>query len=165
MSKIKVQQPIIHTPAFKVWETPRSCVDQIIRNLGLDPLYTNGVHKSYFYTDNEGRAQLLPHLIQKSSLYKPSAFTCIQYAFKVWTLCGEIYGLNTWVPIIGRIPNYETGKHAWTLIMVGDKDGLKPGEFNYFEPNEGWEMGETLELVYQSFPIGAEGYTGELIFY
>lgn len=161
---MKVQPPIVHLPSYKQWKVPVNYVDQIVQSLGLQLLYLNGVHAWYTYTDNEGRAALLPHLLQKSNLYEPGVFTCINYAFRVWNLCGELYGLNTWVPIIGRIPNYEV-RHAWVLIMVGDEYGLHSGLFTYFEPNDGWDMGVELENAYQSFPIGQEGYQGEFLFY
>jgi len=122
------------------------------------------VHKWYSYTNSDGRAVLLPHLLQKSDLYKPSIFTCINYAFEVWNICGRTYELNTWVPVIGRISD-SNARHAWILIMVGDETGLKKDEFLFFEPNDGWEMGKQLELAYQAFPVGAEDYQGEMIFY
>lgn len=164
MSLIKPRNPIVHIPSFRKWGVPCSYVDEKIRGLGLEPLYPRGVHDVYFYTDTEGGAKLLPHLLQKSSLYKPSKFTCINYAFRVWNECSQRYELNTWVPVIGRIPNYEP-RHAWILIMLGNKNGLNLDEFLFFEPNSGWEMGIELELAYQVFPIGKEGYKGELIFY
>ena len=168
MSKVKVQSPvqnpIVHLPSYKKWRVPGTYVDQVVGSLGLTLMYPNGVRKWYHYTDNIGRAALLPHLILKSDLYKADAFTCINYAFEVWNVCGKTYGLNTWVPVIGKIPG-TTVRHAWNLIMVGDETGLLKEEFTYFEPNNGWEMGQLLELAYQSFPIGEEGYTGEFILY
>ena len=167
MSKIKVQQPVIpivHLPSYKKWKVPGTYVDQVVKSLGLQLLYPNGVRKWYAYTNSDGRAALLPHLLQKSDLYKPDAFTCINYAYEVWNICGKTYELNTWVPIIGKIPGY-SDRHAWVLIMVGNETGLLKSEFTYFEPNDGWEMGKPLEMAYQSFPIGAEGYAGEFIFY
>ena len=168
MSKVKVQSPvqnpIVHLPSYKKWKVPVSYVNQVVKELGLEFLYPSGVHAWYVYTNNEGRAALLPHLLQKSDLYKPDAFTCINYSFEVWNICGKEYGLNTWVPVIGRIPNYPD-RHAWILIMVGDETGLKKELFTYFEPNDGWDMGLELETAYQSFPIGEEGYAGEFIFY
>jgi len=47
---------------------------------------------------------------------------------------------------------------------MGNEGGLKTDQFLFFEPNDGWEMGD-LELAYQSFPLGKEGYTGEMIFF
>ena len=167
MSKIKiqipVQNPIVHLPSYRKWKVPGGYVDQVVKTLDLKLLYPNGVHKWYTYTDNDGRAVLLPHLLQKSDLYKESVFTCINYAFRVWNEASDKYGLNTWVPVIGRLPG-STVRHAWNLIMVGNGTGLLKAQFTYFEPNDGFEMGE-LEMAYQSFPIGEEGYTGEFIFY
>lgn len=162
MSKFVVK--VEHIPTFKRWVTSRSDVTDKLAALGLEPLYPNGVHSQYYYTDEDGGAKLLPDLILASSLYKANVFTCLNYAFKVWNECSRRYDLNTWVPVIGRIPNYEP-RHAWILTMLGDENGLNLDKFLYFEPYDGWEMGIELENAYQAFPIGEEGYRGELIFY
>ena len=165
MSRLVIKDepsPIIHTPSFTKWQIPRSTVVQAIESLGLQPLYP-GVHMWYRYTDQQGVAKLLPNLILKSSLYKQSTFTCINYAFKVWNEVASRFGLNTWVPVIGRIPNVSV-RHAWNLILMGDETGLKTDQFLFFEPNDGWKMGE-LELAYQAFPLGEEGYSGEMVFF
>ena len=165
MSKIKVQQPkLIHTPNIKRWATTRATISQKIEELGLEPLYPGGVHQTYYFTDVDGCSKLLPNLILKSDLYKASIFSCINYAFKVWNECSERYELNTWLPVIGRIPNYPV-RHAWNLILLGDEGGIDLGLSLFFEPNDGWQMGTELENAYQAFPIGEEGYTGEKIFY
>jgi len=164
MSQVKVQKPVVHIPRFNRWGVPYSYVDRIIGQLGLKLLYPNGVHELYFYTDSDGCAKLLPHLLLKSDLYKPRVFTCINYAFRAWNLCSEVYELNTWVPVIGRLSGYDN-RHAWILIMRGSEKGLSPDEFLYFEPNDSWKMSEELEMAYQAFPISKEGYKGEFIFY
>ena len=163
MSQIKTQQPVIHIPSFKKWGVQRYYVQQAIKELGLEELYP-GVHQWYWYTNEDGVAVLLPYLILKSSLYKKDRFTCINYAYKVWNECSQRFDLNTWVPIIGRIPNVEV-RHAWDLILVGNENGLLPDKFLYFEPNDGWEFNIELETAYQAFPIGEEGYKGEMVFY
>lgn len=163
MSKLNFQPPVTHTPSFKRWATTRAAVSQKLEALNLQPLYP-GVHQTYFFTDVDGGSKLLPNLIEKSNLYKPNTFTCINYAFRVWNECSKRYGLNTWVPVIGTIPNYQP-RHAWMLIMLGDETGLILDQFLYFEPNDGWEMGVELENAYQAFPIGEEGYRGEMVFY
>lgn len=163
MSKIKVQQPVVHLPSFKRWAVPRGYVQEVITALGLEPLYP-GVHNWYWYTDLDGCSKLLPHLLQKSDLYKKDIFTCINYAFKVWLMASSGYNLNTWLPVVGRIPNYMVC-HAWNTILLGNELGLIRDHFLYFEPNDGWAMGTELETAYQAFSIGEEGYTGEKIFY
>lgn len=163
MSQLKPQNPVIHIPSFKRWATTRATVSQKLEALGLQPLYP-GVHGTYLFTDTEGCSKLLPNLILKSDLYKAPTFTCINYAFRVWNEVANRYGLNTWVPVIGRIPNYEP-RHAWILVLLGDEYGLDLDKFLYFEPNDGWQMGTEIELAYQAFPIGEEGYKGELVFY
>jgi len=162
-SNIKVQSPIVTLPSYKKWKVPVTYVDQLVKQLGFRLLYPNGVHAWYSYTDVDGIAKLLPDLLLKSSLYKTDVFTCINYAYKVWNVCAEKYSLNTWVPVIGHKAGTDV-RHAWNLIMVGDKTGLKKEDFLFFEPNSEWDMGE-LEMAYQAFPIGEEGYTGEYVFY
>jgi len=156
--------PVIHIPSFKSWGIQGYYVAQAIKGLGLENLYPGGVHAWYWYTDEDGIAVLLPDLILKSSLYKQDRFTCINYAYKVWNECSQRFGLNTWLPVIGRIPDVEV-RHAWNLILVGNENGLLPSKFLYFEPNDGWEFNKELETAYQAFPIGEEGYKGEMIFY
>jgi len=119
MSQFKIKEepvPIIHIPSFNKWKVPRSYVVQIVESLGLQVLYP-GVHAWYSYTDQQGIAKLLPNLILKSSLYKQSIFTCVNYAFKAWNEVATRFDLNTWVPVIGRIPNASV-RHAWNLILV-----------------------------------------------
>ncbi len=165
MSKFKVQQPaVIHTPTFNKWVETRSKVTEILRELGIELLYP-GVHGEYTYTDEAGVAALLPDLIMRSDIYRSNTFTCINYAFRVWNEASLRYGLNTWVPVIGHIPVSPVGRHAWNLILLGDETGLKKDRFLYFEPNDGWMMSIQLELAYQAFPIGEEGYDGEMVFY
>lgn len=166
MSKLKIQEPvlpIVHLPSYRKWGVPGHYVSQIVKQLGFEPLYP-GVHAWYWYTNEKGCVELLPHLILKSGLYKKDIFTCINYAFKGWNECSSRFGLNTWVPLIGRIPGVDV-KHAWILIMIGDEMGLHPDKFLYFEPNDGYSFGVELETAYQAFPIGEEGYQGELLFY
>lgn len=163
MSQVKTTAPVIHIPSFKKWGIPRHYVTQAIKELGLGELYP-GVHSWYWYTDEDGVAVLLPNLILKSSLYKKDKFTCINYAYKVWNECSQRFGLNTWLPVIGRIPDVEV-RHAWNLIIVGDENGLLHDKFLFFEPNDGWIFNMELETAYQAFPIGEEGYKGELVFY
>jgi len=163
MSQVKVQQPVTHIPSFKRWSVSRYYAEQALKPFGFEFLYPGGVHANYYYTDTGGVIRLLPHLLFKSNLYKPDIFTCINYAYKVWLECGDKYDLNTWIPVIGRIPNYKP-RHAWILIMTGNEEGFIPEEFLFFEPNDGWDMGIKLEAAGQAFPIGGEGYKGEFIF-
>lgn len=163
MSQIKTQQPVIHIPSFNKWKIGRYQVCQAMQALGLEELYSYGVHRQYWFTDENGVSVLLPNLILKSNLYV-DAFTCVNYAFKVWNECSQRFGLNTWVPVIGRIPNVEV-RHAWSLILVGNEIGLLPDKFLYFEPNDGWDFNIELEAAYQAFPIGEQGYKGEMVFY
>jgi len=153
-----------HIPSIKKWTVPEIVISQKLSAFGFQLLYPRGVHNWYSYTDVDGSTKLLPDLILASSLYKKDAFTCINYAFKVWNECSRRYSINTWVPVIGKIPDIES-RHAWILIMLGDENGLDLNKFLYFEPNDGWEMGAELEMTYQAFPIGKENYKGEMIFY
>jgi hypothetical protein len=165
LSKLKWQDdPVIHIPTFKTWIASRSDVRNVVRALGLEEMMPYGVHGSYAYTDPDGAAKLLPNLLLKSNLYKTARFTCINYAFKVWNECSQRYELNTWVPIIGDIPS-SPPQHSWTLILLGDESGIKKEYCLYFEPNDGWDMGQPLEMAYQAFPIGEEGYVGQKVFY
>jgi len=162
MSKIKPQVTITHTPSFHKYRASKSIVVRVVEDLGLDLMY-RGVHSWYWYTDTAGVVKLLPNLLLKSDLYKKDLFTCINYAFKVWNEASSRFGLNTWIPVIGRIPGYSS-RHAWNLILVGDKTGLHEEQFLFFEPNSGWELSIMLEAAGQAFPIGEEGYQGEVVF-
>jgi len=50
-------------------------------------------------------------------------------------------------------------------LLIGDEHGINLDLCLYFEPNSGFGFGEEIELAYQAFPIGGEGYRGEMIFY
>ena len=164
MSRIEFQQPVVHLPSIRRWGIDRVSLAYVLtKQLGLELIYPYGVHNFYYYTNVDGVAKMLPYIIQKSELYSQDVFTCINFSFEVWNIVAKKFKVNTWLPVIGSIPGFDV-KHAWNLVVVGDETGLRPELFNYFEPNDGWDMGIELENAYQAFPIGEEGYVGELVF-
>jgi len=146
MSKVKVQNPIVHTPSFKTYEISGFDVATQLKDLGLTiPMFL--LDGQYYYTDAEGWATILIDLLVKSDLYKSDKFDCDNYTIKAMTTCAERYGLNTMALAIGDIPQ---GRHAFNLIYTGE-------DWLVFEPNAGFQYGG------QAFPIGDNGYKPEMV--
>ena len=146
MSKIKTQNPIVHTPSFKIYEIGGAEIASQLKNLGLR-LPVGLLDSRYFYTDAGGWGKLLADLLVKSNLYSENKFDCDNMALRAMNTCAERYGLNTMAFIIGDIPQ---GRHAFNLIYTGT-------DWLVFEANAGFGYGG------QAFPIGAEGYLPEMV--
>jgi hypothetical protein len=104
----------------------------------------------YYHTDVEGWAEILPHLVIKSRLYKPDKFDCEDYALKAQTMCTELFGLNTLRYTYGRMP---LGAHGFNSFWTGDR-------FMLFEPNEGFWDYLSGNLV---FEVGENDYIPEAV--
>ena len=141
MSKLKVQNPIVHTPTYKESIIDGMSIYSKITGMGYKmPLGL--LDSTYYYTDLEGWGNVLWDLVFKSALYKADRFDCENFAFKAMSLCAEKYGLNTLGVVIGDIPS---GRHGFNILFHGDG-------FKLFEPNEGFGYGGLFE-------IGEHGYT------
>ena len=146
MSKVKVQNPVVHTPSFKTYQMSGANVASQLKNLGLS-LPMSLLDGQYYFTDTEGWSKLLIDLLVKSNLYKNDKYDCDNFSLGAMNTCAERYGLNTMALAIGNIP---AGRHAFNLIYTG-KDWL------VFEPNEGFQYQG------QAFPIGENGYKPEMV--
>jgi len=160
MCKVKAQQPIIHTPSFKVWGIQRFYMVQKLKELGIMPFPVDKeiiLAERYYYTNAEGWAKLLPDLVLKSSLYQPNKFKCVQFAWLAWLECIKRYGLNSLCPCIDKnVADDPQRAHAYNIVPVGDERGID--DIVLFEPNDGFEFSGS------ALPIGEEGYIPELVF-
>ncbi len=135
MSRVKVKQPVIHTPAFTEYKLTGPELHRRILKLGLAIPFGMLDHY-YYYTDLEGWGKVLADLAFKSSLYKEDKFDCENYALKAMSLCHERYSLNTFFMVIGTTP---LGRHSFNMFFYGDG-------FMLFEPNAGFGYGSMFEL-------------------
>jgi len=101
----------------------------------------------YYYTNAAGWANLVSHLLFKSSLYKTDIFDCDDYAMKAQVMCAELYGLNTCRCTYGTMP---LGFHGFNSLWCGDR-------FLLFEPNAGYHYESPL------FEWGEYGYKPEYV--
>lgn len=107
MSKIKVQQPVIHTPSFKRWMVNRPALVYKLEELRIKP-FPEGVvlDQWYYYSNLEGWSKVLYDLVFNSSLYKPDIFDCEIPQGLAWVLgffyaegfcdLGRTTGLQRW---------------------------------------------------------------------
>ena len=140
MSKLRIQNPVIHIPSFKEYIIDGMSIYSKITSMGYKmPLGL--LDSTYYYTDLEGWGSILWDLTFNSNLYKADRFDCENMAFKAMNLCAEKYGLNTLGVVIGNIPQ---GRHGFNILFHGDG-------FKLFEPN--------FDFGYDGlFEIGEHGY-------
>jgi len=144
MSKVKVQQPIVHTPSFKQYYLSGATFQLLVEKIGLT-LPMGRLDANYYFTDMPGWSKILFDLVFKSSLYKTDRFDCENYAMKAMNLCAERYGINTLGVAIGNVPE----RHAFNFFYHGNG-------FLLWEPNSGFEWSG------QPFEIGENGYNPEI---
>ena len=73
MSKIKVQQPVIHLPSFKRWSINRAALVYKLEELGIKPFPEGfALFEWYYFTTLEGWGKVLYDLVFKSDLYSPT---------------------------------------------------------------------------------------------
>lgn len=144
MSKIKVQQPVIHTPSFKEYKISGAELAKKYETLGVEMPFPRS-DSWYYHSDAEGWAKVLADLVIKSNLYKEDRFDCEDYALKAQVTCAERYGLNTLRYTYGKMP---LGFHGFNSLWAGDRIML-------FEPNEGFFDYLDGNLV---FELGENGY-------
>ena len=135
MSQVKIKQPIVHIPSFKEYKISGLELAGKYIELGTEIPFPRS-DNWYYYTDIDGWAKLIPHLLIKSSLYKPDRFDCEDYAMKAQTLCAELFGLNTLRYTYGTMP---LGAHGFNSFYVGDG-------FLLFEPNSGFSVDPVFEI-------------------
>jgi len=145
MSKFKVQ--VNHVPAnYKTYSIPGLELKNKYEELGVQMPFPRA-DSWYYYTDPEGWATLVSHLLFKSSLYKEDIFDCDDYAMKAQVTCAELYGLNTCRCTYGHMP---LGFHGFNSMFCGDR-------FLLLEPNEGYQYEDPL------FEWGIYGYNPEFV--
>jgi len=150
MSKIKLQQPVIHTPSFKRYGVQQSYLAGELKKLSLHcfPVTDDYVLDAwYYYTNLKGWAKILPDLVSHSNLYKSNVFDCEDYALKAQVECALRYGLNSFRMCIGNMPQ---GMHGFNIFPYGDETGIQG--FMLFEPNDGFDWAGN------AFKIGDNGY-------
>jgi len=113
---------------------------RIIESAGLQ-VPVGMFDSTYYYTDGEGWASILSHMLFKSNLAKPEKFDCENYAMKAMSVCHEKYGLNTFGLALGMTP---WGYHCFNILY----DGMG---FWLFEPNAQFGYGETLFRIGDNF--------------
>ncbi len=144
MSKIKVQQPILHLPSFKEYKISGADLANKYEELDIEMPFPRSDFW-YYYSNPEGWAKVLADLTITSGLYKKDRFDCEDYALKAQVMCAERYGLNTLRYTYGKMP---LGYHGFNSFWAGDRIML-------FEPNEGFVSYLDGNLV---FELGDNSY-------
>jgi hypothetical protein len=128
MSKFLIKQPVVHIPKVREFKISGSELYSKYLDKGVTmpfPISDNW----YYYSDREGWAELISHLLFKSNLYKADRFDCEDYAMKAMVTCAELFGLNSFRYTYGDTP---LGRHGFDSFWTGD-------DFLLFEPNEGFQ--------------------------
>ena len=142
MSKIKVQQPIIHTPGFPRYKCTREAFVDFLVDLEITPFPTGfKLFDFYYYTTSEAWGRILWDLVFKSNLYK-ATFKCADYALKAQTECAQRYELNSLRMVFDQRSDFKG--HAYCLFPFGDALGIEGTML--FEPNEGFPWGGILTI-------------------
>ena len=142
MSRIRFQNPIIHTPSFKRWMINRDALVRRLRELGIEPLVQGyAFFEWYYFTTLEDWGKVLLDLVLNSNLYSPT-FKCADYAFEAQTECAKRYGLNG-LRFCVETRSLMEG-HAYTIFPHGNSSGLE--SFKLFEPNDGYQWSGILEV-------------------
>ena len=158
MSKISLQNPVVHTPSFKEYKISGQELRKKYEGLGIEIWPMS--YYWYFHTDAEGWAKLLTHLVIKSSLYVPDRRTCAWYAKKAAVLCDELFKLNTLPETWGKMP---LGYHAFNTFWTGDSIMI-------LEPNEGFSDGDNYQDIWGYldddivFSLGDNDYKPDKVF-
>ena len=143
MSKITLQNPVIHTPSYKRWGIQRYYVVKELEKLGLTALLEGEDYVFdgwYYYTNMEGWGKVLYDLVFSSNLYN-NVFDCDKYALKAYIECCQRYKMNTLLACLGKV---NTG-HAFNIFIYGDENGLEGAML--WEPNDGFSWsGEVFEI-------------------
>lgn len=148
MSNLTFQQPIQHIPSFNKYKILRSDMVDKLEGVGVEPLRRDVPLDGWLYfSDMEGWGKILYNLMFKSSLYKPDIFNCDKYALKAYIVCCERYDMNTFLFVIGNMPQ---GRHGFNIFYYGDG-------FMLWEPNEGFEFSGS------AFEIGEYGYQPDTV--
>ena len=141
MSKIKIQQPILHLPSFKEYKISGAELAKKYEALSVEMPFPRSDYW-YYHSDPEGWAKVLANLAIKSGLYKKDRFDCEDYALKAQVMCAERYGLNTLRYTYGKMP---LGYHGFNSLWAGDRMMLfEPNEglFDYLDGNLVFELGD-----------------------
>lgn len=151
MSRIKIQEPIVHIPSLLRYRLPRVHFVHMLE--GMDIRSTEfPLDSQYVYLSLEDWGKILWDLAFKSSLYKTDVFDCEDYALKAQTVCAERYGVNALRLCIGETP---FGYHGFNLLFFGNEWGLEG--IMLWEPNDGFDHSG------EFFKLGEYGYKPDLV--
>ena len=139
MSRVKVQNPIIHTPKFKEYSIFGVELAKKYSAANIEMPFPIS-DKWYYFTDVEGWASILSDLVLKSNLYRPDRTDCDWFARKAFVVCCERYGLNSLLYTYGLMPQ---GAHGFNSFWTGDRIML-------FEPNEGYQYDNLLFEIFDN---------------
>lgn len=152
MSKVRVQNPIMHTPSIKRWGIQRTYLVAKLNAIGIEVFPERKgyiLNQWHFYTNLDGWGKILWDLAFKSSLYKADVFACDGYGLKANIECRIKYDLNTLLFCIAKVP-FKPYIHGCNLLTYGTASGIDG--FLCWEPNSGFEWSG------QAFEIGENGY-------
>lgn len=128
MSQFTKPQLPVHIPSFREYRISGAELARKYSGLGIEMPFPRS-DSWYYHSDVKGWAEVVPHLVIKSNLYKPDKFDCEDFAMKAQNVCAELYGLNALRYTYGGMP---LGPHGFDSFWVGDC-------FMLLEPNESFK--------------------------
>ena len=116
MSKIKVQQPVIHLPKVKEYQIASADLRRLISSLPVKWRNIDLEDRYYFYTDWESWGKVTEYLKPKVPKYLTDKFDCDNFARWFNSEVARIFELNTCAIVEGWLGS---ARHKWNIIYDG----------------------------------------------
>ncbi len=140
MSKIRVQNPVVHTPNFSEIVIRSSSMRNRLNELNPKEVYI--WDSNYWFVCHEDWGIIITDVLLNMPKYTVGKFDCENFALLTSARVSEKYHLNTMGIVIGDSPQ---GRHGWNIFL--SEWGL-----HYLEPQTG-----------EVFSVKDSGYSAEII--
>jgi len=159
-------EPTPTLPTYKRWSVAGHYLIKKLEKMGMKTfpsakqINNMKLDEKYTYTNLDGWAEVIPHLITKSDLYRKNIFDCEDYAVEAQSICAKNYGLNAVRLCVGTIPSStdpnKPAGHGFNILFYGDDKGVEG--VLLFEPNAGFAWAGN------AFEIGENDYQPVAVF-
>ena len=113
MSKLKVQQPIIHLPAFTEYSISLPDLNALLLKAGIAQIYL--WDWTFWYVNLEDWGRVFADVLLNMPKYTTEKFDCENFALLTSARVSSIYQLNTCGVAIGESP---FGEHGYNLFVA-----------------------------------------------
>lgn len=131
---------LFYKPKYNIYSMSRAAMQNKLKEIPVQ-IPCGLFDSNYYYTDDQGWANILINAISSSLLYKSDKFDCENYAMKAMSTIAEKYGLNAFGVCLGHMSQ---GYHGFNIFYVGNR-------FMLFEPNLGYSYAGYFEIGDHSY--------------